>query len=55
MRAGLGWLFQLLALVIVGAALLLGLVNGAVRTELAIATVGALLFLTGRWLQGPSR
>jgi hypothetical protein len=50
MLAGLGWSFQLLALVIVGVALLIGLVYGAVRTELAVATVGALLFLLGRWL-----
>jgi hypothetical protein len=55
MLAGLGWSLQLLALVIVGAALLIGLVNGAVRVELAIAAVGAALFLTGRWLQGRGR
>jgi len=55
MRAGLGWSLQLLALVIVGAALLVGLVDGAVRAELAIAAVGAGLFLAGRWLQGRAR
>jgi hypothetical protein len=55
MLAGLGWSLQLLALVIVGAALLIGLVNGAVRVELAIAACGAALFLAGRWLQSRGR
>ena len=55
MLAGLGWSLQLLALVIVGAALLIGLVDGAVRVELGIATVGAVLFLAGRWLQARGR
>jgi uncharacterized membrane protein required for colicin V production len=52
MLAGLGWLLQLLALVIVGAALLVGLVNGAVKAELWVAGGGAAIFLAGRWLQG---
>jgi uncharacterized membrane protein required for colicin V production len=52
MLAGLGWLLQLLALVIVGAALLVGLVNGAVKAELWVAGCGAAIFLAGRWLQG---
>ena len=51
MLAGLGWSFQLLGLVLVGSSLLIGLVYGAVRTEIAVATVGALLFLLGRWLE----
>ena len=51
MLAGLGWSFQLLALVIVGTSLLIGFVYGAIRTEIAVATVGALLFLLGRWLE----
>lgn len=55
MLAGLGWSLQLLALVIVGAALLIGLVNGAVRVELGIAACGAALFLAGRWLQARGR
>jgi hypothetical protein len=55
MLAGLGWSLQLLALVIVGAALLVGLVNGAIRVELAVAACGAGMFLAGRWLQGRGR
>ncbi len=55
MLAGLGWSLQLIALVIVGSALLIGLVNGAVRVELVIAAVGAALFLIGRWLQSRER
>jgi hypothetical protein len=51
MLAGLGWSFQLLGLVIVGTSLLIGLVYGAVRTEIAVAAVGAALFLLGRWLE----
>ena len=35
MLAGLGWSFQLLALVIVGTSLLIGFVYGAIRTEIA--------------------
>jgi hypothetical protein len=50
MLAGLGWSLQLLALVIVGTSLLVGLVYGAVRTEIAVAAFGAALFLLGRWL-----
>jgi hypothetical protein len=51
MLAGLGWSLQLLALVIVGTSLLIGLFYGAIRTEIAVAAVGALLFLLGRWLE----
>ena len=51
MLAGLGWSLQLLALVIVGTSLLIGLVYGAIRAELAVAAGGALLFLLGRWLE----
>ena len=51
MLAGLGWSLQLLALVIVGTSLLIGFVYGAIRTELAVAAGGALLFLLGRWLE----
>jgi len=50
MLAGLGWSLQLLALVIVGTSLLIGFVYDAIRTELAVAAFGALLFLLGRWL-----
>ncbi len=50
MLGGLGWSLQFLALVLVGSSLLIGLVYGAIRTELAVAAVGAALFLLGRWL-----
>jgi hypothetical protein len=47
----LGWLLQILGLVLVGGALLLGLAYDEIRTELAVAAAGAGLFLLGRWLQ----
>ncbi len=47
---GLGWLLQLLALVIVGTALLVGLVYGEVRTEVIMLAVGGAVFLIGRTL-----
>lgn len=43
------------ALVIVGAALPVGLVYDALRVEVAMLAVGGGLFLLGRWLQGPAR
>lgn len=52
MLGSLGWTLQLLALVIVGSALLLGLAYDEIRMELAVAAVGGSLFLLGRWLQG---
>ncbi len=48
----LGWTFQFLALVIVGTALLVGLVFDALRGELIMLAVGGGLFLLGRHLQG---
>ena len=51
MLASLGWLLQLLALVLVGSALLFGLVYDQIRLELAVAAAGGVLFLLGRWLQ----
>lgn len=51
MLSSLGWTLQLLALVIVGSSLLVGLIYDEIRTELAVAAVGAALFLLGRWLQ----
>jgi len=51
MLPGLGWLFQVLALVIVASALLFGLIYDRIRLELAVAAVGGALFLLGRWLQ----
>jgi hypothetical protein len=55
MRNSLGWALQLVALVIVGSALLVGLAYGALRTEVALLGVGAALFLFGRWLGGTAR
>jgi hypothetical protein len=52
MRQSLGWTLQFLALVIVGTSLLVGLVYGALRLEVAMLGVGGALFLTGRWLEG---
>ena len=47
----LGWWLQFLALVLVGAALLVGLVYEALRTEVLMLAVGGGLFLIGRQLQ----
>jgi hypothetical protein len=49
---GAGWGLQLLALVVTGYALLVGLIHGSMRTELVLLGVGIGLFLLGRWLQG---
>ena len=54
-RPGLAWGLQLVALVIVGAALPIGLVYDALRVEVSLLAVGGGLFLLGRWLQGPAR
>jgi hypothetical protein len=55
MRAGtgvlLGWLLQLIALVVVGSALLVGLVYDQIRLEVALLGAGGAVFLLGRWLQ----
>jgi hypothetical protein len=51
MRAGLAWMLQLLGLVVVGTALLVGLAQGALRTEVAMLAIGAGLFLVGRVLE----
>lgn len=55
MLPGLGWFLQVLALVIVGSALLFGLIHDQIRLELAIAGGGGLLFLVGKWLQSRER
>ena len=47
---GFGWFLQLLALVIVGTALLVGLFYGRVRTEVMMLAVGGAVFLIGRTL-----
>ena len=54
MLESLGWTLQLLALVVVGSALLVGLVYDALRTEVALLAVGGGLFLVGRRLRGDS-
>lgn len=51
MRRSLAWLFQVLGLVVVGAALLVGLLHDALRTEVAMLAGGGGIFLLGRWLQ----
>jgi len=51
MLPGLGWFLQVLALVIVGSALIFGMIYNQVRLELAVAAVGGALFLLGKWLQ----
>jgi hypothetical protein len=50
--AGIGWVLQVLALVIVGSAFVLGMIYDQIRLELAVAAAGGVLFLVGRWLQG---
>jgi len=52
MQRNLAWTLQVLALVIVGTALLVGLVYDEIRTEVAMLAVGGGLFLFGRWLDG---
>ena len=49
----LGWTLQVMALVIVGTALLVGLFYGALRTELMMLLLGGLLFFAGRRLYRP--
>ena len=51
MRASLGWMLQLAGLVVVGSALLVGLVHDALRAEVAMLAVGGGLFLLGRRLE----
>ena len=48
--ATFGWTLQVLALVVVGTALLIGLVYDQIRLEVAMLAVGGGLFLTGRWM-----
>lgn len=51
----MAWGLQLVGLVIVGAALPIGLVYDALRVEVGLLGVGGGLFLLGRWLQSPAR
>jgi hypothetical protein len=48
-------LLQFLGLLVTGIAFFDGVLGGHVRRELVLLAVGALLFLTGRALQGPSQ
>ncbi len=50
MLRSLAWTLQVLALIIVGTALLIGLVYDEIRTEIAMLAVGGAVFLLGRWL-----
>jgi cell shape-determining protein MreD len=50
MLRGLAWTMQVGALVVVGSALLVGLIYDALRAEVAMLAVGGALFLVGRWL-----
>lgn len=47
----LGWTLQLVALAVVGAALLIGLAYDALRLEVGLLGVGGALFLLGRFLR----
>ena len=51
MSASLGWILQLLGMVVVGSALLVGLFHAALRTEVAMLAIGSGLFLLGRRLE----
>ncbi len=46
----LGWLLQFFALVVVGAALLVGLFYDALRAEIGLLAMGGMMFLVGRKL-----
>ena len=48
MRASLGWVLQFVGMVVVGSALLVGLLHDALRAEVAMLAVGSGLFLLGR-------
>jgi hypothetical protein len=50
----LGWALQLVALLIVGSALLIGLAYQSMGTELTMLAVGGGLFLVGRRLRSGS-
>lgn len=49
-----GWLLQLVGLVVVGSALLVGLIYDQIRLEVAMLGAGSVVFLLGRWLLGRS-
>jgi len=54
MLENLAWTLQVMALVIVGTGLLVGMVYDQVRVELGMLGVGAAVFLFARWLQARS-
>ncbi len=51
MLRGVAWSLQVLALVVVGSALLVGLVYDALRAEVGMLATGGALFLLGRRLE----
>ncbi len=51
MRESLGFALQFVALVVVGTALLVGLLYDALRAEILLLAVGGATFLLGRELQ----
>jgi len=50
MLRNVAWTLQVLALVIVGSALVIGLYYDEIRTEIGMLAVGGALFLFARWL-----
>jgi len=52
MKQSLAWTLQFLALVIVGTALVVGLVYDELRIEVAMLALGGGLFLLGRRIEG---
>lgn len=50
MRQNLGWTLQFLALIVVGSALLVGLVYDQLRVEIGMLAAGGAMFLLGRHL-----
>ncbi len=50
MRENLGWILQFVGMVVVGAALLVGVIQDALRAEVAMLAIGSGLFLFGRRL-----
>ncbi len=52
MLRSLAWTLQVGALVVVGTALLVGVLHDALRTEVGLLGLGGALFLLGRWLEG---
>jgi len=55
MLENLTWTLQVLALVIVGTGLLIGVAYDQVRIELGMLGVGAAVFLFARWLESRGR